>query len=86
MLDGREDQAAGLRRLFRRAPPKVVALYAGGRRAADNAAPVADFAASEHKNTAKAATSSASTKRRVGCAARITSRITRSSGMLCTFA
>lgn len=38
MLDGREDQAAGLRRLFRRAPPQVVALYAGGRRAADNAA------------------------------------------------
>lgn len=37
MLDGREDQAAGLRRLFRRAPPQVVALYAGGRRAADNA-------------------------------------------------
>ena len=38
MLDGREDQAAGLRRLFRRAPPQVVALYAGGRRSADNAA------------------------------------------------
>ena len=37
MLDGREDQAAGLRRLFRCAPPQVVALYAGGRRAADNA-------------------------------------------------
>lgn len=37
MLDGREDQAAGLRRLFRRAPPQVVALYAGGRRHADNA-------------------------------------------------
>jgi flagellar biosynthesis protein FlhG len=37
MLDGREDQAAGLRRLFRRAPPQVVALYAGGRRRADNA-------------------------------------------------
>ncbi len=31
MLDGREDQAAGLRRLFRRAPPVVVALYATGR-------------------------------------------------------
>lgn len=37
MLDGREDQAAGLRRLFRRTPPQVVALYAGGRLAADNA-------------------------------------------------
>jgi flagellar biosynthesis protein FlhG len=31
MLDGREDQAAGLRRLFRHAPPAVVALYATGR-------------------------------------------------------
>ena len=38
MLDGREDQAAGLRRLFRCVPPQVVALYAGGRRRADNAA------------------------------------------------
>lgn len=37
MLDGREDQAAGLRRLFRRAPPQVVALYAGGRRRTHNA-------------------------------------------------
>lgn len=37
MLDGREDQAAGLRRLFRRAPPQVVALYAGGRQRANNA-------------------------------------------------
>ncbi|AUN95565.1 flagellar FleN [Pseudazoarcus pumilus] len=31
MIDCHEDQAAGLRRLFRRAPPKVVALYAAGR-------------------------------------------------------
>lgn len=31
MLDAREDQAAGLRRLFRRAPPAVVAMYATGR-------------------------------------------------------
>lgn len=31
MIDAREDQAAGLRRLFRRAPPMVVALYAAGR-------------------------------------------------------
>ena len=31
MIDTREDQAAGLRRLFRRAPPTVVALYATGR-------------------------------------------------------
>ncbi len=37
MLDGREDQAAGLRRLFRRAPPTVVALYASGRARARNA-------------------------------------------------
>ncbi|MCK9984353.1 MAG: flagellar biosynthesis protein FlhG [Azoarcus sp.] len=34
MLAPREDQAAGLRRLFRRAPPTVVALYATGRRPA----------------------------------------------------
>lgn len=32
MIDCHEDQAAGLRRLFRRAPPTVVALYATGRR------------------------------------------------------
>lgn len=31
MIDSHEDQAAGLRRLFRRAPPTVVALYAAGR-------------------------------------------------------
>lgn len=31
MLDGREDQATGLRRLFRRAPPSVAALFACGR-------------------------------------------------------
>ncbi|MCB1906767.1 MAG: flagellar FleN [Rhodocyclaceae bacterium] len=31
MLNGREDQASGLRRLFRRAPPTVVAMYACGR-------------------------------------------------------
>lgn len=31
MIDPHEDQAAGLRRLFRRAPPNVVALYAAGR-------------------------------------------------------
>lgn len=30
MLDGREDQAAGLRRLFRRAPPNVAALFVTG--------------------------------------------------------
>lgn len=38
MLDAREDQAAGLRRLFRRAPPQVVALYGGGRGRTHNAA------------------------------------------------
>lgn len=37
MIDGREDQAAGLRRLFRRAPPNVVALYATGRQRTHNA-------------------------------------------------
>ncbi len=31
MIDPSEDQAAGLRRLFRRSPPTVVALYATGR-------------------------------------------------------
>lgn len=35
--DMREDQAAGLRRLFRQAPPQVVALYATGRLHAENA-------------------------------------------------
>jgi len=37
MFDKREDQAAGLRRLFRRAPPQVVALYACGRHRSHNA-------------------------------------------------
>lgn len=37
MIDGREDQAAGLRRLFRQTPPAVVAFYATGRYRADNA-------------------------------------------------
>lgn len=31
MIDAHEDQATGLRRLFRRAPPLVVALYTAGR-------------------------------------------------------
>lgn len=31
MIDSSEDQAAGLRRLFRRTPPTVVALYAAGK-------------------------------------------------------
>ena len=31
MLNEREDQASGLRRLFRRAPPTVVAMYTCGR-------------------------------------------------------
>jgi len=34
MIDANEDQAAGLRRLFRRTPPLVVALYAAGRQRA----------------------------------------------------
>lgn len=37
MIDGREDQAAGLRRLFRQAPPTVVALFATGRHRGQNA-------------------------------------------------
>lgn len=37
MIDGREDQAAGLRRLFRATPPAVVALYATGRHRSYNA-------------------------------------------------
>lgn len=37
MIDGREDQAAGLRRLFRRTPPAVVAMYSTGRHRAANA-------------------------------------------------
>ncbi|ANQ84271.1 MinD/ParA family protein [Azoarcus olearius] len=37
MIPAREDQAAGLRRLFRRAPPTVVALYAAGRQRSYNA-------------------------------------------------
>lgn len=35
MIDPNEDQAAGLRRLFRRAPPTVVALFAAGRSSAE---------------------------------------------------
>ncbi|MFC5768960.1 MinD/ParA family ATP-binding protein [Thauera sinica] len=37
MADAREDQAAGLRRLFRRSPPQVAALYSAGRLRAENA-------------------------------------------------
>lgn len=37
MLDGHEDQASGLRRLFRQAPPLVVAMYSCGRHRAHNA-------------------------------------------------
>ncbi|MDR1424238.1 MAG: flagellar FleN [Azoarcus sp.] len=37
MIDAREDQAAGLRRLFRQRPPTVVAFYATGARRAHNA-------------------------------------------------
>jgi flagellar biosynthesis protein FlhG len=38
MIDGREDQAAGLRRLFRKAPPTVAALFATGHHAQASAA------------------------------------------------
>ncbi|MDR0634594.1 MAG: flagellar FleN [Azoarcus sp.] len=37
MIDGREDQAAGLRRLFRQTPPAVAAFYATGRYRTGNA-------------------------------------------------
>lgn len=37
MIDQREDQAAGLRRLFRRAPPVVVAMYTTGKGRPDRA-------------------------------------------------
>lgn len=37
MIDPREDQAAGLRRLFRKAPPHVLALFATGHQAPANA-------------------------------------------------
>ncbi|MDR2015445.1 MAG: flagellar FleN [Azoarcus sp.] len=37
MIDGREDQAAGLRRLFRQTPPAVVAFYATGRHRVNHA-------------------------------------------------
>ncbi|KON80723.1 flagellar FleN [Azoarcus sp. PA01] len=48
MIDAREDQAAGLRRLFRRAPPTVVALYATGARRAAAAVHVAHRVASRN--------------------------------------
>lgn len=38
MIDAREDQAAGLRRLFRKAPPTVTALFATGHHARASAA------------------------------------------------
>ncbi|WP_227817464.1 MinD/ParA family ATP-binding protein [Nitrogeniibacter aestuarii] len=38
MIDGREDQAAGLRRLFRKSPPTVVAMFATGHKAQLSAA------------------------------------------------
>lgn len=38
MIDGSEDQAAGLRRLFRKAPPTVVAMFATGHHAQASAA------------------------------------------------
>lgn len=37
MIDPREDQAAGLRRLFRRSPPVVVAMYVTGKNRATTA-------------------------------------------------
>jgi len=38
VIDGREDQAAGLRRLFRKAPPTVAALFSTGHHAQATAA------------------------------------------------
>ncbi|MDR2688726.1 MAG: flagellar FleN [Azoarcus sp.] len=49
MIDGREDQAAGLRRLFRQAPPAVVALYATGRWATQNALRASHRIAGQHQ-------------------------------------
>lgn len=50
MIDGREDQASGLRRLFRQAPPLVVALYSGGRHRTHNAVLAAHrIAGHQHK-------------------------------------
>jgi flagellar biosynthesis protein FlhG len=50
MIDGREDQATGLRRLFRQAPPAVAALYATGRHRAQNAVLAAQRIAGQRRN------------------------------------
>lgn len=49
MIDGREDQAAGLRRLFRQAPPAVVAFYATGRHRVQHAILVAQRIARQYQ-------------------------------------
>ncbi|MCL2590811.1 MAG: flagellar FleN [Betaproteobacteria bacterium] len=49
MIDGREDQAAGLRRLFRHTPPTVVAFYATGRHRARHAVLTAHRIAGQHQ-------------------------------------
>ncbi|MCL1860994.1 MAG: flagellar FleN [Proteobacteria bacterium] len=48
MIDGREDQAAGLRRLFRQTPPAVVAYYATGRYRVHHAILAAHRIAGQH--------------------------------------
>ncbi|MDR0565206.1 MAG: flagellar FleN [Azoarcus sp.] len=49
MIDGREDQAAGLRRLFRQTPPAVAAFYATGRYRAHHAILAAQRIARGHR-------------------------------------
>lgn len=49
MIDGREDQATGLRRLFRQMPPAVVACYATGRRRVHHAILAAQRIAGERQ-------------------------------------
>ena len=49
MIDGREDQAAGLRRLFRQTPPAVVAFYATGRYRVHHAILTAHRIAGQHR-------------------------------------
>jgi len=50
MIDGREDQAAGLRRLFRQTPPAVVAFYATGRHRLHHAMLAVHRIAEQHQN------------------------------------
>jgi len=49
MIDGREDQAAGLRRLFRQTPPAVLAFYTTGRHRAHHAVLAVHRIAGQHQ-------------------------------------